>query len=59
MSLPVLQGERVHLRQLAEADLDPLVAIIQSPGVALVAAQHPDRPEADALVGADRPLVSG
>ena len=33
MSLPVLQGERVTLRPIAEADLDALVAIIQSPGV--------------------------
>lgn len=33
MSVPVLQGERVTLRPIAEADLDALVAIIQSPGV--------------------------
>ena len=33
MSLPVLQGERVTLRPLEEADLDELVAIIQSPSV--------------------------
>jgi aminoglycoside 6'-N-acetyltransferase len=33
MPLPVLQGERVTLRPIEEADLDPLVAIIQSPGV--------------------------
>ena len=33
MSLPVLHGERVTLRPIAEADLDALVAIIQSPGV--------------------------
>ncbi len=33
MSLPVLQGERVTLRPITEADLDALVAIIQSPGV--------------------------
>jgi aminoglycoside 6'-N-acetyltransferase len=33
MPLPVLQGERVTLRPLADADLDRLVAIIQSPGV--------------------------
>jgi len=33
MSLPVLQGERVTLRPITTADLDGLVAIIQSPGV--------------------------
>jgi aminoglycoside 6'-N-acetyltransferase len=33
MSLPVLQGERVTLRPITAADLDALVAIIQSPGV--------------------------
>jgi aminoglycoside 6'-N-acetyltransferase len=33
MSLPVLQSGRLTLRPLAEADLDPLVAIIASPGV--------------------------
>ena len=33
MSLPVLQGERVTLRQINDADLDALVAIMQSPGV--------------------------
>jgi aminoglycoside 6'-N-acetyltransferase len=33
MPLPTLQGERVTLRPIEEADLDPLVAIIQSPGV--------------------------
>jgi aminoglycoside 6'-N-acetyltransferase len=34
MPLPVLQGERVTLRPLEDADLDPLVAIIREPGVA-------------------------
>ena len=33
MSLPVLKGERVTLRPITEADLDALVAIIQSPEV--------------------------
>ena len=33
MSLPVLQGELVTLRQINDADLDALVAIMQSPGV--------------------------
>jgi aminoglycoside 6'-N-acetyltransferase len=33
MSLPVLQVERVTLRPIEDADLDALVAIIQSPGV--------------------------
>ena len=33
MSLPVLQGERITLRPITEADLAALVAIIQSPGV--------------------------
>jgi aminoglycoside 6'-N-acetyltransferase len=33
MSVPVLHGDRVTLRPINEADLDPLVAIIQSPGV--------------------------
>ncbi len=34
MSLPALQGERVTLRPIAEADLEPLAAIIREPGVA-------------------------
>ena len=34
MSLPELRGERVNLRPIAEADLEPLVEIIQEPGVA-------------------------
>ena len=34
MSLPVLRGERVNLRPIAEADLEPLVQIIQEPSVA-------------------------
>jgi len=33
MSLPVLKNERVTLRPIDDADLDALVAIIQSPGV--------------------------
>ena len=33
MSLPVLQSERLTLRPLAEADVDPLAVIIASPGV--------------------------
>lgn len=33
MSLPVLQGERVTVRPVADADLDALVALVQSPGV--------------------------
>jgi aminoglycoside 6'-N-acetyltransferase len=33
MSLPLLHGERVTLRQVGDADLDALVAIMQSPGV--------------------------
>ena len=33
MPLPVLQGERVKLRQITEADVDALVVLIQSPGV--------------------------
>src|SRR4051794_8580586 len=33
MELPVLRGERVTLRPVAEADLDDLVAIVQSPAV--------------------------
>jgi aminoglycoside 6'-N-acetyltransferase len=33
MSIPVLRGERVTLRPIADADMDALVAIIQSPGV--------------------------
>lgn len=33
MSLPVLRGERVTLRQVTEADLDGLIALVQSPGV--------------------------
>jgi aminoglycoside 6'-N-acetyltransferase len=34
MSVPVLQGERVTLRPITAADLDPLAAIIREPGVA-------------------------
>jgi len=34
MALPTLQGERVTLRPIAEADLDPLVEIIHEPSVA-------------------------
>jgi aminoglycoside 6'-N-acetyltransferase len=33
MSVPVLHGERVTLRPIADADLDALVAIMRSPGV--------------------------
>jgi aminoglycoside 6'-N-acetyltransferase len=34
MQLPTLQGERVMLRPLADADLDPLAEIIREPSVA-------------------------
>ena len=34
MPLPTLQGQRVTLRPLAEADLEPLAAIIREPSVA-------------------------
>jgi aminoglycoside 6'-N-acetyltransferase len=34
MTLPTLQGERVWLRPIADADLDPLAEIIREPGVA-------------------------
>jgi aminoglycoside 6'-N-acetyltransferase len=34
MPLPVLQGERVTLRPLAETDLDLLIELIREPGVA-------------------------
>lgn len=34
MSVPVLQGERVTLRPIAEADLEPLADIIGEPSVA-------------------------
>ena len=45
MSLPELRGERVNLRPIAEADLEPLVQIIQEPGVARWwgEAEEPDR----------------
>lgn len=33
VSVPILRGERVTLRPIAEADLDALTVIIQSPGV--------------------------
>jgi len=33
MPLPLLQGERVTLRPITDADLDALVAVVQSPGV--------------------------
>jgi aminoglycoside 6'-N-acetyltransferase len=34
MSVPVVEGERVTLRPIEEADLEPLAAIIREPGVA-------------------------
>jgi aminoglycoside 6'-N-acetyltransferase len=34
MPVPVVDGERVTLRPIAEADLEPLAAIIREPGVA-------------------------
>src|ERR671911_533687 len=34
MELPILRGERVTLRPLEDADLDPLAAIIREPSVA-------------------------
>jgi aminoglycoside 6'-N-acetyltransferase len=34
MELPILQGERVTLRPIEEADLDPLIAVVQEPSVA-------------------------
>ncbi|MEA2407063.1 MAG: aminoglycoside 6-N-acetyltransferase [Thermoleophilaceae bacterium] len=34
MTVPVLQGERVSLKPIGEADLEPLAAIIREPGVA-------------------------
>jgi len=34
MPLPVLRGDRVTLRPIAESDLEPLAAIIREPGVA-------------------------
>jgi aminoglycoside 6'-N-acetyltransferase len=34
MDLPTLNGERVRLRPLQDADLDPLSAVIQEPSVA-------------------------
>src|ERR687897_165313 len=34
MALPVIQGEQVTLRPLAEADLEPLAEIIREPSVA-------------------------
>jgi aminoglycoside 6'-N-acetyltransferase len=34
MTLPILRGERVTLRPLEDADLDPLMAVIQEPSVA-------------------------
>jgi aminoglycoside 6'-N-acetyltransferase len=45
MALPVIQGEQVTLRPLAEADLDPLAKIIGEPSVARWwgEAEEPDR----------------
>src|SRR5687768_10081846 len=34
MELPTLRGEKVTLRPLEDSDLDPLIAVIQEPGVA-------------------------
>jgi aminoglycoside 6'-N-acetyltransferase len=34
MDLPTLRGERVALRPLQDADLDPLIAVVQEPNVA-------------------------
>ena len=34
MELPTLHGERVILRPVEEADLDPLIAVVQEPSVA-------------------------
>jgi aminoglycoside 6'-N-acetyltransferase len=34
MPVPVIEGERVTLRPITEADLEPLAAIIREPGVA-------------------------
>jgi aminoglycoside 6'-N-acetyltransferase len=34
MDLPTLRGERVTLRPLQDADLDPLIAVVQEPTVA-------------------------
>jgi len=34
MELPILRGERVTLRPLEDADLEPLMAVVQEPGVA-------------------------
>jgi aminoglycoside 6'-N-acetyltransferase len=34
MELPILKGERVTLRPLEEADLDPLIAVVREPSVA-------------------------
>ena len=34
MGLPTLHGARITLRPLAEADLDPLIAVVQEPSVA-------------------------
>ena len=34
MPVPVIQGEHVTLRPIADADLEPLAAIIREPGIA-------------------------
>ena len=34
MELPILHGERVTLRPLEDADLDPLIAVVREPSVA-------------------------
>ena len=44
MPVPVVSGDRVTLRPIAEADLDPLAAIINEPGVAEWWGEH-DQPE--------------
>jgi aminoglycoside 6'-N-acetyltransferase len=45
MALPILRGERVTLRPLEDADLEPLMAIIQEPSVAAWwgESEEPDR----------------
>jgi aminoglycoside 6'-N-acetyltransferase len=45
VKLPILRGERVTLRPLEEADLDPLIAVVREPSVARWwgEAEEPDR----------------
>ncbi len=55
MSVPVIRGDRVTLRPIAESDLDPLAAIIREPSVAAWwgESDEPDRLRENLLMDGD------